>query len=137
MFKEMVAHAVEGLPHEACGILAGQDGRPVRHYPMRNAEESTSVYRFDAQQQLDVFTELEDKGWDLLAFWHSHTHTEAFPSPTDRARAYWRDPVSGDEVPAYPGTKYLVLSLKDLEKPIIRAFRFEGSDPVEEEVRIA
>jgi proteasome lid subunit RPN8/RPN11 len=136
MFEEMVAHAVEGLPHEACGILAGEDGRPVRHYPMRNAERSATVYRFDDQQQLVVFMEVEDKGWDLMAFWHSHTHTEAYPSPTDRARAYWTDPLSGEEVPAYPGTKYLILSLENRENPVIRAFRFEGGEPREEEVEI-
>jgi proteasome lid subunit RPN8/RPN11 len=136
MFEEMVAHAVEGLPHEACGILAGEDGRPVRHYPMRNTERSATVYRFDDQQQLVVFSEVEDKGWDLMAFWHSHTHTEAYPSPTDRARAYWTDPLSGEEVPAYPGTKYLILSLENRENPVIRAFRFEGGEPREEEVEI-
>jgi proteasome lid subunit RPN8/RPN11 len=136
MFEEMAAHAVEGLPHEACGILAGEDGRPVRHYPMRNAERSAMEYRFDAKEQLDVLTEIEDKGWEPVAFWHSHTHTEAYPSPTDRARAYWTDPISGEEVPTYPGTKYLILSLENREIPVIRAFRFEGGEPREEDVRV-
>jgi proteasome lid subunit RPN8/RPN11 len=136
MFEEMVAHAVAGLPNEACGLIAGADGRPVRHYAMANADRSPVVYRFDPKEQLQVFTELEEARWDLLALWHSHTHTEAYPSPTDVAQAHWRDPVSGQEVPAYPGTTYLVLSLQDRENPSIRGFRFEAGEPVEEEVAI-
>jgi [CysO sulfur-carrier protein]-S-L-cysteine hydrolase len=137
LFDEIVTHAKAGLPNEACGILAGTDGRPVRHFPMRNAEESSTVYRFDGQQQLQVFTEIEEAGLDVLAFWHSHTHSEAYPSPTDRRIAYWRDPATGEEVPAFPGTMYLVLSLQDRDHPVIRGFLFEGGDPVEEEVQIA
>jgi proteasome lid subunit RPN8/RPN11 len=135
MFDEMVAHARAGLPNEACGVIAGEDGRPVRVYPMSNAERSPVVYRFDEREQLEVFTEVEEKGWDLLAFFHSHTHTEAYPSPTDRAHASWKDPVTGREAPAYPGTKYLILSLMRPE-PVLRAFRFEGGEPVEEDVGI-
>ena len=135
LFDEIVAHAREGFPNEACGVIAGEDGRAVRVYPMRNAEQSPVVYRFDGREQLEVFNEIDEKGWDLLAFFHSHTHTEAYPSPTDRAHAHWRDPITGDEVPAYPGTRYLILSLAE-QDPVLRAFQFRGGDPVEEDVRI-
>lgn len=135
LFDEIVAHARAGLPNEVCGVVAGADGRAARVYPMRNAEESPRVYRFDEREQLRVFTEIEDRGWELLGLFHSHTHTEAYPSPTDRAHAHWKDPVSGEETPAYPGTRYLILSLAGQE-PVLRAFRFEGGEPVEEEVRV-
>jgi proteasome lid subunit RPN8/RPN11 len=135
MMEEIVAHARAALPNEACGVIAGTDGRPARVYPMRNAEESPVVYRFDEREQLRVFNDLEDRGWDLLAIFHSHTHTEAYPSPTDRAHALWRDPVTGREAPAYPGARYLILSLVEHE-PVLRAFTFQDGEPVEEEVRI-
>ena len=135
MYEEILAHARGGLPNEACGVIAGEDGRPVRVYPMRNAEASPVVYRFDEREQLEVFTEVEEKGWDLLAFFHSHTHTDAYPSPTDRAHAHWKDPVTGQETSAYPGTKYLILSLMN-EEPVLRAFRFDHGEPIEEDVRI-
>ena len=135
LFDEMLAHCLAGRPNEACGVLAGEAGRPVRVYPMRNAEQSPVVYRFDEREQLEVFTEIEDKGWDLLAFFHSHTHTEAYPSPTDRAHAHWRDPVTREEIPAYPGTRYLILSLAK-ETPVVRAFTFRNGEAVEEDVRI-
>ncbi len=135
MFEEIVAHARAEYPNEACGVLAGQGGRPVRVYPMRNAEASPVVYRFDSAEQVQVFRELDDRGWDLLGIFHSHTHTEAYPSPTDRARAHWTDPGTGEDAPAYPGTRYLILSLAN-EEPTIRAFTFEEGEPVEQEVRV-
>ena len=136
MVDEMIAHARAGLPNEACGVLAGANGRPERLFPMRNAEASPVVYRFDGNEQLRVFGEIEDNGWELLAIFHSHTHTEAYPSPTDRAQAHWRDPVSGREAAAYPGVRYLILSLAEQE-PVLRAFTFRDGEPVEEEVRIS
>ena len=79
---------------------------------------------------------LEDEELDIYAIYHSHTHTEAYPSPTDRARAHWDDPDSGQPVPIFPGVRYLVVSLMDREAPVVRGFRFEGGEPVEEEVAI-
>jgi [CysO sulfur-carrier protein]-S-L-cysteine hydrolase len=137
MFDQMVAHASEEFPDEACGVIAARDGCPVRMYPVRNAEESPVVYRFDEREHLAVFNEVEDRGLDLLGFWHSHPNSEAYPSPTDRARAHWQDPVGDEEVVAYPGTAYLILSLQHRANPVIRAFRFEDGAPVEEEVRIS
>ena len=136
MVDEMIAHARAGLPNEACGVLAGANGHPQRVFPMRNAEASPVVYRFDGNEQLRVFGEIEDNGWELLAIFHSHTHTEAYPSPTDRAQAHWRDPVSGEEAAAYPGVRYLILSLAEQE-PVLRAFTFRDGEPMEEEVRIS
>jgi proteasome lid subunit RPN8/RPN11 len=137
LHDRIVAHAREEFPNEACGILAGLSGEALAVYRMRNAEASPVVYRFDEREQLRVFNEIEGKGWEILAFFHSHTHTEAYPSPTDRAQAHWTDPVSLEEVPAYPEIRYLILSLKDWNEPVLRGFRFEAGEPVEEEVRIA
>jgi [CysO sulfur-carrier protein]-S-L-cysteine hydrolase len=136
VYDQMVMHARKSLPNEACGVIAGRDGRPDRLYPIRNAEESPVVYRFDSNEQVRVFKDIDANGRELLAIFHSHTHTEAFPSPSDRALAQWRDPVTGEETPAYPGTRYLILSLAE-PKPVLRAFTFAGGDPVEEEVRVS
>jgi proteasome lid subunit RPN8/RPN11 len=137
MFEEIVIHAVKGLPNEACGVIAGRHGRPLQMYPMRNAETSPILYRLDAKEQLDVLNDVDDRGWELLGVWHSHTHSEAYPSPTDRSQAHWKDPLDEEEVPMFPGISYLILSLRDRENPELRAFRFEEGEPVEEEVRIS
>lgn len=135
LFDRILAHARAELPNEACGVVAGVDGKAVRVYPMRNAEGSPVVYRFDDTEQLKVFKEVEARGWELLGFFHSHPKTKAYPSRTDREIAHWRDPVTGEEVPAHPGTRYLIVSLAERE-PVLRAFRFEGGKAVEEEMRI-
>lgn len=133
LFEEIVAHARAGAPDEACGVLAGVEDKGVRFYAMRNAEESPAAYRFDTDEQGRVFHDVEERGLDLLAFVHSHTHTEPYPSPRDVRLALWHDPVTGERGPAHPGTRYLIVSLMD-EEPRVRAFAIEGPDPVEEDV---
>ena len=135
MFDEIVTHARAELPNEACGLIAGKEGVPYRVYQMRNADRSPVAYRFDPMEQYRVMNELEDEGLDIHAIYHSHTHTEAFPSATDRARAHWTDPRTGESAPIFPETRYLILSLAEQE-PVLRGFRFQGGEPVEEDVRI-
>jgi [CysO sulfur-carrier protein]-S-L-cysteine hydrolase len=134
-YEEIVAQARAEVPNEACGLIAGKEGVPVRLYPMRNADESPTTYRFDPKEQYRAMTEIEDEGLEIYAIYHSHTHTEAFPSATDRARAHREDPGSGELMAWFPGTRYLIVSVAE-ERPVLRAFTFEDGKPVEEEVRI-
>ena len=69
-----------GLPNEACGLLAGRGGRVERFFPMRNADASRYTYRLDPKEQLRVFNHIEEQGLELTGIFHSHTHTEAYPS---------------------------------------------------------
>jgi len=134
-YEEIVAQARAEIPNEACGLIAGKEGVPVRLYPIRNADESPTTYRFDPKEQYRAMTEIEDEGLEIYAIYHSHTQTEAFPSATDRARAHREDPRSGQLMAWFPGTRYLIASLAE-ERPVLRAFTFEDGKPVEEEVRI-
>ena len=135
-YEEIVSQAREELPNEACGLVAGRDGSPLEVIQMRNADQSALTYRFDPREQLRVMDRLDEEGLDIFAIYHSHTHTEAYPSPTDRARAHWQDPRSGEMVPLFPGVRYLLISLVDVGAPVLRGFRFEDGEPVEEEVAI-
>ena len=121
--EAMISHAKVGLPNEACGLLAGRDGRVEHFYPMRNADDSPVTYRLDPTEQLQVFNELEDKGWELLGIFHSHTHTRAFPSDTDRRQAF------------YPEAHYVLLSLANRDAPDFRAFFIDDGKVDEQEVR--
>ena len=120
-FEEMVEHGVSGFPNEACGLLAGKEGRPVRFFPMRNSDASPVTYRLDPMEQLEVFDEMDDQGWELLGIFHTHTHSQAFPSETDRQQAF------------YPEASYLVMSLADRSNPILRSFRIDEENGVAEE----
>lgn len=125
-FDEMAAHGLAGFPNEACGLLAGKEGRPVKFFPMANRDASPVTYRLDPKEQLRVFDEIEAEGWELLAIFHTHTHSEAYPSDTDRSQAF------------YPEARYFVMSLSDRANPVLRAFRIaEDAGVTEDDLVIA
>lgn len=133
-FDEMAGHGLAGFPNEACGLLAGKEGRPVKFFPMANGDVSAVTYTIDPGELLSVTNEIDDEGWDLLAIFHTHTHSEAYPSRTDREKAFWLD---GQEL-AFPGVRYLIMSLSDRSNPVLRAFRIaEDAEVTEEELVIA
>lgn len=125
LFKEMVEHGLREFPNEACGLLAGKDGVPVRFFAMRNLDASPASYRLDPKEQLQVFDRLDEDGQELLGIFHTHTHSEAYPSETDTKLAF------------YPDAYYLVMSLSDREHPVLRAFRILDGAITEEELTIA
>jgi proteasome lid subunit RPN8/RPN11 len=105
----MVAHCREGRPNEACGLLAARDGEVVKVIRMSNAAASPVRYALEPTEQFQAYRALEEEGLDLAGVFHSHTHTEAYPSPTDVRLA-------SEDVP------YLIVSLAE-EPPVVRAFR--------------
>jgi [CysO sulfur-carrier protein]-S-L-cysteine hydrolase len=125
-YQEIVEQGLREFPNECCGVIAGNgDGRPVKVFPMRNADASPVTYRLDGKEQLRVFDEIDDQGWTLWGIYHSHTHTEAYPSETDRKLAF------------YPDARYLLLSLADRERPVLRSFFITEDTVTEEELTIA
>lgn len=106
---EVIAHCLEGRPNEACGILAAHDGAIVKIFRMRNATASPVRYSLDPKEQLAVYNRIADEGWELGGVFHSHTRTEAYPSPTDVRLA-------AEDVP------YVIVSLA-AEPAAMRAFR--------------
>ena len=122
--REMVAHALEDDPNECCGILAGKDGEIMNLYRMINIEASPYRYRMNPKDLLKVYNEIDDRGWEIVAIYHSHTHSEAYPSATDVRLATW------------PESRYILVSLLDKENPPIRAFYIEDGAVTEEDVTI-
>jgi proteasome lid subunit RPN8/RPN11 len=106
---EMIEHSLAGRPNEACGILGAAGGKVVKVFRMTNASASPVRYSLEPKEQFAVYRTLDEKGWDLAGVFHSHTRTEAYPSPTDVRLA-------SEDVP------YLIVSLAAAE-PVVRAFR--------------
>ena len=50
---------------------------------MRNAEQSPVAYRLDPEEQYHVFMEMEAAGQEIVAIYHSHPRSPAYPSPRD------------------------------------------------------
>jgi proteasome lid subunit RPN8/RPN11 len=111
---EMIAHAREEYPKECCGMIAGIKGAPVKLVRATNSEDSEFRYRVDDRELLRFLRDCDDNGWQFLAVYHSHTRSEAYPSPTDvRLARNWPDPY------------YVLVSLQDHDSPVVRAFRID------------
>lgn len=123
---KMVAHCLDGLPDEACGLLAGDPdtGGVERCYPTRNVAASAKLYTVDPKEHLLADRDAEASGRSIIGVFHSHTHTEAYPSPTDVAQA------------PDPSWHYVIVSLRDAE-PVTRSYRIVGAQITEEPIRLA
>jgi [CysO sulfur-carrier protein]-S-L-cysteine hydrolase len=133
-FDEMVEHGLAGFPNESCGLLAGKEGRAVKFFPMTNADASPVTYRLDPTEHLAVMNAMDDEGWDLLGIFHTHTHSEAYPSKTDRERALWPEGTQA----SFPDSYYLIMSLSDRQNPDLRAFTIaDGGEVSEEDVVVS
>jgi proteasome lid subunit RPN8/RPN11 len=122
--NELMAHAREEVPNEACGLLAGDlaTGVATAYHPARNADASPYVYTVHPDDLVRIVFGIEDAGEDLLAIFHSHTHTQAVPSPTDRRQAL------------YPDAFYLLASLSDPDASpaeSLRAWRIRDGESSE------
>ncbi len=122
---EMVAHAREDLPNECCGILAGQDGHILKLYRMTNVEASPFRFSMDPRDIIQVDGEAEENGWGLLAIYHSHTGSEAYPSDTDVR-------IAGGTAELWPDVRYVLVSLMDVDNPHVRLFRINAGAVYEE-----
>jgi proteasome lid subunit RPN8/RPN11 len=118
---QMIAHCWVGLPLEACGLLAGTGDSATVCYPTTNVAESALVYTVDPKGFLYADRDAEARGLTILGVFHSHTHTAAYPSPTDVAQA------------PDPDWHYVLVSLAD-GVPVVRSYRIVGGNITEEPV---
>jgi proteasome lid subunit RPN8/RPN11 len=125
LYLEMVAHCLTGLPDEACGLLVGSYGgdEATHLFPTANAAASAMVYEIDPREMLRVDREARSLGADIVGVFHSHTHTDAYPSPTDVAQA------------ADPGWHYVLVSLRDTH-PVVRSYAIRDAEVTEEPVEV-
>ena len=89
VYTEMVGHCLSGLPDEACGLLGGDPatGAAGHCYPTRNLAASAKLYEVDPQQHLRADRHAEAQGMAIIGVFHSHTHTDPYPSPVDVRQA--------------------------------------------------
>ncbi len=130
LVDEMVAHAREDLPNECCGILAGPEGEVTKSYRMTNVEASPFRFSMDPGELVAVDSEAGDNGWELIAIYHSHTQSEAYPSDTDVR-------IAGGTAELWPDTRYVLVSLMDADNPAVRIFRIERGEVTEEALEVA
>ena len=136
----MIEHAKKGFPNEACGILAGPppkadgsasnvaevaENQTTEFFPMTNMDNASISYFMDPKEQLSVFKKMRQLGVEMIGIFHSHVASEATPSLKDIRLAF------------YPEVSYLIVSLSDMNKPVLRSFKIKEEKVTEEEVQIA
>ena len=135
IIDEMVAHAREDLPNEACGMVHAKDGAPIAVHRVGNAAASPYRYDMNPLQMMRLERQRDDTGETLFAIYHSHVASPARPSPTDVRMAFF-PPGEVEQEPAYPETMYILVSLAS-EPPDVRAFWIRrGGEIVEEPIEI-
>lgn len=120
-FAEMVGHAYDGYPLEACGLLIGRGESVERFVGCTNEAASARVYTIPPKELLRAERSAEDDGLEIIGVFHSHTHTEPYPSPTDVEQA------------PDPAWHYVIVSLKR-EAPEVRSYRVVDGQIAEEEI---
>lgn len=124
LLEKMLQQIEDESPNEACGILAGKNGRVEKVYAMTNTDRSPSTYFMDAKEQLLVMKEMRNLGLEMVGIYHSHVASQAYPSEHDVEMAF------------YPEVSYVILSLEDKDNPSVRAFKIKYGKIYEEEVKI-
>ena len=129
MLDQLLAHLIDGLPDEACGLLGGSLGAGEQPcvvdawYPSPNRASSSRVYTIDPKVHLQADRDAEERGVELVGVVHSHTHSEPYPSPTDVAQA------------PDPNWHYVIVSFR-LGEPMVRSYRIADGDIAEEPVLV-
>ena len=129
---EILAEAWRVYPLEACGLLLGPDDGPVDHpidrfVPIVNEAQSSRVFTLSPMGYMKAERLADDLGLQVVGVVHSHTHTSAYPSPTDVAEA---------TKPLVPPTWHWAIVSLAWGYPELRSFRVHGpgegagSDPV-------
>lgn len=122
VLQAMIDGAREGYPNESCGLILGDGlaaggGRALHFVSTRNAAASPYRYEIHPDDLYRLSLESDDADQVFWGIVHSHTHTQAVPSPTDVGLAL------------YPDALYLLVSLSDDEAhpmtgtPSVRAWR--------------
>ena len=125
----MVAHSKADLPNECCGILAGPDGQVMKTYPMSNVEASPFRFSMDPVELVQVDSEAGENDWELLAIYHSHTGSEAYTSDTDVR-------IAAGPAGLWPDVRYVLVSLMDMNKPVVRIFEISDGRVIEEPLEV-
>lgn len=116
-YDDIVYESYRGGDEEVCGVLAGEYGgeesRATAVFPAENVAETPQVrYYMDPEEQLDITERIEDRGLDVVGFYHSHPAGPPEPSDTDAERATW------------PGYSYVICALDGY--PCLGSWRWTG-----------
>jgi [CysO sulfur-carrier protein]-S-L-cysteine hydrolase len=84
----LIDHAKKCAPAESCALLFGKEKSDIATvtevFLTKNTEDSPVNFTISNEELLRGYQEAEKKGLDVIGIFHSHPHSEARPSPTDK-----------------------------------------------------
>ena len=84
----LTRHAQECAPNESCAILFGRiEGKRViirEIFLTKNTENSPVTFTISNQELIQAYSEAEKRKLDVIGIFHSHPHSAAYPSATDK-----------------------------------------------------
>jgi proteasome lid subunit RPN8/RPN11 len=125
-FEQIVAQGRAGKPLEICGLLGGRraNGSTLVQsvQPVESDDKSALTYSMNAADYMRASRAIEDAGLEIVGIYHTHPATRPYPSKTDVARAHWGET---DDL-LFPDYSYLIVSLRDPDRPEPRSFQIKG-----------
>jgi len=113
--NQILQHAQSEPEKEICGLISEKNGEAGHCYPVLNiAEHPESLFLMDGKEQIDALREMRNKQESLFAIYHSHPHSEAYPSQIDLNESQ------------YPDVIYLIVSLDTKGVLDLRAYRIDN-----------
>jgi proteasome lid subunit RPN8/RPN11 len=121
-YEKMLAHCIEGLPNESCGLLAGTVDGDVKTvtkiYLLTNIDASNEHFSMDPKEQLAALKDARANGVNIIGNFHSHPESPSRPSEEDKRLAY------------DSSIEYLILSLMEQDNPVLKAFGIDSEKNV-------
>ena len=127
-YVTILAHARECVPEEACGLIAGviENGDKIikKVYVLTNIDHSNEHFSLDPKEQLAAVKDMRANGLVPLGNWHSHPESPSRPSEEDKRLAYDSK------------ASYMILSLMNIDEPVLNSFHIEGNVSEKEDLHI-
>ena len=129
-YEKILDHCRKGLPNESCGLLGGTIEGDVKTiekvYLLTNIDESNEHFSMDPKEQLSAIKDIRQNGYQMIGNFHSHPESPSRPSEEDKRLAY------------DSGVRYLILSLMDMDAPVLNGFEIiDRTDVTKEDVVVA
>lgn len=126
LLSSVVEHARGEHPNECCGVVAMRDGAAVSVHATVNTAASPLRFEVDGMELHGLLTEIEGRGDEIGAIYHSHTRSAPYPSQTDVNFAV-----------GWPGVEWLIVGLVDGADPETRSFLIDGGAITEVPIEVA
>lgn len=123
LLDEIISYCKDASPNEACGILAGRNHEVIKVYKMANVENSPISYMMDSKEQFSAMKDMRENNLSMIAIFHSHPSSPAYPSKKDMELAFYEDSI------------YLIVSLVEHE-PVVKAFLIKEKEVEEIEIAV-